>query len=186
TPVYKVTIHPPGAKFSSNGLPVVTLYYRNDDAGPLYGPAGQKDSRLHFTAPADGEYIVRISDVRGLSGERFAYRLSIHEPQPDFALTIEPENPNVPLGGSRDLLVRAFRRDGFDGEIEVKLLNLPAGFTSTAAKIPAGQNTSVVILSASPDAKGGFSLRAEGVATINGQRVAREIPLIQDFSIVSV
>jgi hypothetical protein len=43
-----------------------------------------------------------------------------------------------------------------------------------------------VILSASPDAKGGFSLRAEGVATINEQRVAREIPLIQDFNIVSV
>ena len=186
TPVYKVTIHPPGAKFSSNGLPVVTLYYRNDDAGPLYGPAGQKDSRLRFTAPADGDYIVRIRDVRGLSGERFAYRLAIHEPQPDFALAIEPENPNVPLGGSRDLRVRAFRRDGFDGEIEVRLLNLPAGFTSTTAKIPAGHNTGVVILSASPDAKGSFDLRVEGVATINGQRAPREIPAIHGFNIVSV
>ncbi|HEY6404276.1 MAG TPA: hypothetical protein VI479_22835, partial [Blastocatellia bacterium] len=189
TPVYKVTIHPPAAKFSSNGLPVVTLYYRNDDAGPLYDPAGQKDSRLHFTAPADGEYFVRIHDVRGLSDERFAYRLSIHEPQPDFTLTIEPGNPNVQRGGSRDLRVRAFRRDGFNSEIEVRLLNLPAGFTATAGKIPAGQNSGVVILSAAPDApdvQDSFSLRAEGVATINGQRALREAPTIQDFNIVSV
>jgi hypothetical protein len=186
TPVYKVSIHPPGSTFSSNGLPVVTLYYRNDDAGPLYGFAGMKDSRLNFTAPADGDYFVRIRDVRGLSGERFAYRLAIHEPQPDFSLEIEPKNPNVPLGGSRDLRVRAMRRDGFDGEIEVKLLNVPAGFTATTAKIPAGQSTGIVILSASPDAKGHFSLRAEGVATINGQRVVREVPGTQAFDIVSV
>ncbi len=186
TAVYKVTIHPPGTTFSSNGLPVRTLYYRNDDAGPIYGFPGQKDSRLHFTAPADGDYIVRIRDVRGYSGGRCEYRLSIHEPQPDFALTIEPENPNVPLGGSRDLRVRAFRRDGFDGEIEVKLLDVPAGFTARAAKIPAGQNIGVVILSASPGAKGQFNLQAEGVATINGQQVVRRVPVNQGFNIVSV
>ena len=35
--VYKVQIHPPGAKLSPNGLPVAHLYYRNDDGGPGYG-----------------------------------------------------------------------------------------------------------------------------------------------------
>ena len=64
TPVYKVQIHPPGASFVANGLPLVHLPYRNDDGGPGYG----KDSRLRFTAPADGEYIVRLRDVRGLHG----------------------------------------------------------------------------------------------------------------------
>ncbi len=186
TPVYKVSIHPPGSTFSSNGLPVRTLYYRNDDAGPHYGFAGMKDSRLTFTAPADGEYLVRIRDVRGLSGERFAYRLAIHEPHPDFSLAIEPENPNVPLGGSRDLRVRAVRWDGFDGEIEVKLLNVPEGFTAMNTKIPAGQNSGVVILSAAPDAKGHFGLQAEGVATIGKQRVVRIVPVGQELSIVSV
>jgi hypothetical protein len=186
TPVYKVSIHPPGSTFSSNGLPVRTLYYRNDDAGPLYGFAGMKDSRLTFTAPADGEYLVRIRDVRGLSGERFAYRLAIHEPHPDFSLSIEPENPNVPRGGSRDLQVSAVRWDGFDGEIEVKLLNVPAGFTAASAKIPAGQNSGVVILSAAPDAKGHFGLQAEGVATIGKQRVVRKISVSKELSIVSV
>ncbi len=57
-----------GATFPLNGLPVVTFYYRNDDGGPLY----EKDSRLTFTAPADGDYLVCIRDVRGLAGERRA------------------------------------------------------------------------------------------------------------------
>ena len=61
SPVYKVQIHPPGTKLSPNGLPVAHLYYRNDDGGPGYGA----DSLLHFTAPADGEYIVRMRDVAG-------------------------------------------------------------------------------------------------------------------------
>jgi hypothetical protein len=186
TAVYKVTLHPPGATFPSNGLPVTTLYYRNDDAGPRYGMAGLKDSRLHFTAPADGEYVARIRDVRGMQGERFAYRLAIHEPQPDFALMIDPENPNAPAGGARDLRVTALRFDGFEDEIEVRLLNLPPGFTATTTRIPAGQHIGQIILSAAPDAQGSFILKAQGAATINGHRVARETRNDQRLSVVSV
>ncbi len=88
----------------------------------MYG----KDSRLTFSAPADGDYIVCIRDVRGLQGEAFAYRLTIREPAPDFVLSIDPENPNVPRGSSLPLTVTAFRTDGFEGDIEVKLLDLPS------------------------------------------------------------
>ncbi|MCX7699862.1 MAG: WD40 repeat domain-containing protein, partial [Gemmataceae bacterium] len=56
TPMYKVTVPPPGSKFPPNGMPLVTLTYRNDDGGPGYG----KDSRLRFTAPADGQYLSLI------------------------------------------------------------------------------------------------------------------------------
>src|SRR5262249_62077729 len=51
SPMYKVTVHPPGSRFSPNGLPQVPLYYRNDDGGPGYG----KDARLFFDPPAGGE-----------------------------------------------------------------------------------------------------------------------------------
>src|SRR5882762_2695370 len=84
SPVYKVQVHPPGTQFTSNGLPLVRLPYRNDDGGPGFG----KDSRLRFTAPADGEYIVKLRDVRGLTGEDYAYRLTLHPPAPDFQLSV--------------------------------------------------------------------------------------------------
>ncbi|HEY6331166.1 MAG TPA: hypothetical protein VI756_17695, partial [Blastocatellia bacterium] len=113
TPLYKVEIHRPGTKFTPNGLPLVRLYYQNDDGGPGYG----KDSLIHFTAPADADYLVHIKDVRGSSGENCSYRLTIREPRPDFRLSIDPANPNVPLGGSIPLEVTAFRTDDFNGPI---------------------------------------------------------------------
>ena len=89
--LYKVQIHPPGAHLTPNGLPLTRLTYRNDDGGPGYG----KDSIVHFTAPADGDYLVRIRDVRGLGGDSYAYRLTIREPRPDFRLSVNPRNPNL-------------------------------------------------------------------------------------------
>ena len=148
-PVYKVQILPPGAKVARNGLPVVHLTYRNDDGGPGYG----KDSRLHFTAPADGEYIVRLSDVRGLSGEDFPYRFSLRHAEPDYRLAVSPRNPNVPAGGRIPLTVTAVRMDDFDGPIPVSIEKLPAGLHATSAVIEPGQTSTTLILSADADAK---------------------------------
>ena len=67
---YVVEPHPPGAKLVANGLPVFPLYYANDDDGER--KLGS-DSKLFFTAPADGAYLIRVTDARGYSGERFVY-----------------------------------------------------------------------------------------------------------------
>lgn len=147
-PVYKVQIYPPGAKFAPNGLPVVHLPYRNDDGGPGYG----KDSLLHFTAPADGDYIVRLRDVRRLSGADYAYRLTVRHPSPDFLLSVSPRNPNVPLGGRIPVNVTALRLDGFDGPIEVSLKDLPAGLSATHGTIAPGQVSTTLLLSAGENA----------------------------------
>jgi hypothetical protein len=179
---YKVSLHPPGTKLAPNGLPVVTIYYRNDDGGPMYG----KDSRLNFVAPADGDYIVRVRDVRGMQGERFVYRLSIHEPAPDFVLFADPENPNVPRGSSLPITVTAFRVDGPDSDINVKLLDLPAGFTATEAVIRSGQNSTVILISAANDASTSFPLRIRATATTNGQTITRELKTEERIAVVSV
>ncbi len=179
---YKVSLHSPGTKLAPNGLPVVTIHYRNDDGGPMYG----KDSRLNFVAPADGDYIVCIRDVRGTQGERFAYRLSIHEPAPDFVLFADPENPNIPRGSSLPITVTAYRVDGFDGDINVKLLDLPVGFTATAGVIRSGQNSTVITISAASDATASFPLRVQATATVNGQTITRELKTEERIAVVSV
>jgi hypothetical protein len=148
-PVYKVQIHPAGSTFVSNGLPLVHLPYRNDDGGPGYG----KDSRLRFTAPADGSYLVRLRDVRGLHGEDYAYRLTIRPPAPDFRLSVSPRNPNVPLGGRIPLLVTALRLDDFDGPIGVAIDDLPPGLSATHGTIQPGQVSTTLLLSAVRDAR---------------------------------
>ncbi len=171
TPAYKVNVYAAGKTFHANGLPVVTLYYRNDDGGPLYG----KDSRLNFVAPADGEYLIKLSDTRGLQGEQFAYRLTVREPAPDFTIDASPSNPNIPRGGRQAVRVTAARKDGFDGPIEVEVRDLPPGIRATRNTIFPGQDSTVLILEADPDAKlpGAVPLNIAGHARIADREVVR-------------
>ena len=148
-PVYKVQIHPAGKQFTSNGLPIVRLYYRNDDGGPGFG----KDSLLAFTAPVEDDYYIKIRDVRGLGGDDYAYRLNIRAPRPDFRLAVNPKNPNVPLGGTIPITVTAFRKDGFDGKIDVALEGIPAGLKATTGVILPNQITTTVLLTADESVK---------------------------------
>jgi hypothetical protein len=169
-PIYKVQLYPPAAKFSPNGLPLVRLYYRNDDGGPGYG----KDSFLDFTAPADGDYHIRLRDVRGEGGDDHAYRLNVREPRPDFRLSVNPRNPNVPRGGAIPLTVTAMRLEGYDGPIEVSLSGLPAGLKAANNTIWAGLDSCTLVLRADEDAKldGAVAYEVTGRATIDGRQVA--------------
>src|SRR3984885_13802798 len=148
TPVYKAQILPANAEFPSNGLPVFHLTWRNDDGGPGYG----SDSRLDFVAPADGDYFLHLKDVRGTEGPDAAYRLTIREAAPDYRLTAEPGNPNIPRGGSIPVTVSVAQIRNYEGQIEVEVKGLPPGVTANPATIPPGQISTVVVLSAASDA----------------------------------
>ena len=173
TPVYKAQILPPGADFPPNGLPVFHLTWRNDDGGPGYGA----DSRLDFVAPRTGDYILHLKDVRGLGGPDFAYRLTLDHPQPSFDLASDPENPNVPRGGSIPVKVSADRLQGYQGPITVEVKGLPAGLSASPAEIPSGQDSAVVVLRAAADAgldSPPAPIRFIGHARANGRDLERE------------
>jgi hypothetical protein len=169
-PVYKIQVHPAGAHFAPNGLPVVHLTYRNDDGGPGYG----KDSQLRFTAPADGEYILRLRDVRGAKGDEYTYRVIAREPRPDFRLTVAPKNPNVPSGGRVPVTVTALRLDDFDGPINVRVEDLPAGLSATTGVIAPGQVSTTLLLSAEGNREfaAAVPLRIAGSAEAGGRQLA--------------
>ncbi len=174
TPLYKVQVHPPRTDFSPNGMPLFHLFYRNDDGGAQEG----KDSRLTFDPPVDGEYQVRLSDVRGQRGAAFAYRLSIHPPHPDFRLSLSPEHPNVPRGSSVPVTVDIERLDDFDGPVAVRLEGLPAGFSAPAGEIASGADSVTLILTAGADAvtpapPALTPIRVVGRTRIAGQEVVR-------------
>lgn len=172
-PLYKVSIHPPGTTFPPNGLPVVTLYYRNDDGGGAFG----KDSRLVFDPPADGVYQVRVGDARGQGGPHHAYRLTIRPPRPDFTVSFSPTAPAVSKGGAAAVTVSANRVDEYDGPIAVQLLNLPPGFSAPAATIPEGENSTSFALFAETSAAVPAKtppLKLVARARIDGKEVVRE------------
>lgn len=173
--MFRVEVHPPGAEFPPNGMPVFQIVYRNDDGGPGYG----KDSRILFDPPADGIYQVRVRDARGAHGSDHAYRLTIREPRPHFTLAVTPGAPAIWQGGSLPVTITADRKDGFDGPIAVQFEDLPPGITAPSTFIEAEQNDAVVALTASPGAQLPETISARIIATAsNGDTPLRqEIPL---------
>lgn len=154
---------PSPVKVSSNG-------YAYD--GPPYD-AGTSDILGKLVIKEDGVYRLQLSDLFG--GTRNiatnGYRLVIRKPDPDFALVawamhMELRNGDrnalsKPLslrgGATVALEVVAFRRDGFEGEIEISMDGLPKGVTAQGLKIPAGQSKGMMLLTAAEDAPRGYA-----------------------------
>jgi hypothetical protein len=170
-PMYKVEIHPPGTQFPEGGQPPVTLNFRNDDGGPGFG----KDSRVTFDPPADGTYLVRVEDSRGLGGAEFGYHLIVRDPRPDFAITLTTADPNIPRGSGSILRVDLARKDGFRGAVDVSVEGLPPGITATKLRIEPDTYTGDILLSADDGAaafsKPGWRVVARTVPSSTGEAV---------------
>jgi hypothetical protein len=178
--VAELTDVPSPVKVSSNG-------YAYD--GPPYNP-GTADVLGKLTVPEDGVYRLRLSDLFGgtRSDPTHAYRLVVRRAAPDFALVAWPLHMELRNGDrnalSKPLALRngatvayevvAFRRDGFAGDIDLSLDNLPPGVTAAGLKIPAGKSTGLMLVTAATDAPRGHANAAfVGRATIGGKPVTR-------------
>jgi len=150
-PCYIVEPKAVGSKIVANGLPVFTLNYSNDDSGDRETGS---DSRLTFTASADGRYVIRVTDTRGRSGGRSVYVLTVREPKPDFSVKLAGMNLTVMPGASVGFSFRADRKDNFDDPIQINLTGLPAGYWATSPLIiEAGHDLISGSLHAALDAK---------------------------------
>jgi hypothetical protein len=171
---------PSPVKVSSNG-------YAYD--GPPYN-AGTSDVLGKLVIKEDGLYRLQLSDLFGgtRSEPGHVYRLVIRRAAPDFALVawalhMELRNgdrnalskPIALRGGATMALeVIAFRRDGFDGAIELAMEGLPRGVTARGLKIPAGKAHGMMLITAQADAPPGYANATfVGRATITGQTVTR-------------
>ncbi len=133
------------------------------------------DSRLDYTFPSDGDYVLRIQDAQGRGGEEYAYRLHIVPPRPDFSLRTVPDNPRLGAADTALVTVKALRQDGFNGEINLAVQNLPAGFVASKAVIPAGQSETRLTVTAPPDATVGLgSPTIVGTAILGEQTAVRQ------------
>jgi len=175
-PAYVVQPVAEGAALVPNGLPVFTLNYGNDDAGDR---SLGHDSRLTFTAPADGKYIVRVSDSRGWSSERSVYRLGVRRPLPDFAVALQGNDQTVGAGGAMGFSLRATRKDGFEGPISVAVAGVPQGyFVSSPVVIQEGHvlASGTVFAAADAPAMADWSkVTVTATAMIDGKPVTRRV-----------
>lgn len=161
--------------------------------GPPYN-GGSADLLGKLQIVEDGLHRLQISDLFGGTREdpRNVYRLVIRKAAPDFALVawglhMELRNGDrnalskpiaIRRGGTIALEVIALRRDGFTGEIELSIDDLPDGVTAQGLKIGTGQNRGIVLLTAHQDAPHtvGFA-NFRGRADVAGQAVARPVQM---------
>ncbi|MCW5558634.1 MAG: hypothetical protein KIT22_12485, partial [Verrucomicrobiae bacterium] len=178
-PVYLVAPLDTGAPPLANGLPVFTLLYENDDAARR---DLSSDSRVFFTAPADGDFVARVTDARGFGGPEFAYELVIREASPAFSVALQGANPTVAPGSGQPFSISADRRDGFDGPITVTLQNLPPGWrVSTPLLIEAGHDEAEGVLyadagAAAPSDAAWDAVTVVATAEVQGRPVAMAVP----------
>ena len=180
TDVAELNDIPSPVKRSSNG-------YAYD--GPPYN-AGSSDILGKVEIKQDGVYRLQLSDLFGgtRNDPRNDYRLILRKAAPDFALAgwalhMELRNgdrnalskPLALRGGSTMALeVVAIRRDGFDGEIELMMEDLPDGVTAAGLKIPAGKSRGIMLLTAQQDAPRGMRIaKFFGRALVDGVEVIR-------------
>ncbi len=177
-PCYIVEPHPPGTELIPNGLPVFPIYYENDDESRRkFG----SDSLLSFTAPHDGDFLVRITDTRGFSGEDYKYELQVRPRMPSFSVSLGGANPTINAGSGKEFSVSVDRVDGFEGEIRVDISGLPPGFhATTPVVIQAGQTQALGTLNAEPGApkltpENAKATMVTATATIRGKEVTKDV-----------
>ena len=185
-PAYIVRPLPPGASPPDNGLPVFSVAYQNDDdAARQIG----RDSRLTFTAPADGDYIVRVRDVRGFGGSDYRYTLSARQPVPGFTVRLKEKTREVPAGSGQDVTLIVQRRDGFAGRVTVTFEGLPVGLQmSSPVVIEAEQEEAHAVLTATsgapaPSETAAAALQVLATADVEGQTVTQTVASLSKLTL---
>jgi hypothetical protein len=123
----------------------------NDDARDRYVHA---DSRIeNWSAPASGRYTIEVRDLHGRGGENFVYFLTIVRSEPYFELEIDSDKTLLAPGLASTIFVRAVRKNGFAGEIQLGVEGLPTGVTAHCGRILADGRDGCILVRAAPDAK---------------------------------
>lgn len=130
----------------------------------------------NWSAPADGKYLVEIRDLHLRGGPQYTYAVQVSRSEPHFLIEIDSDKTLLAPGIASVFYVRALRKNGFAGDIQLAVEGLPAGVTAVAGKILANANDGCVILQAAADAPdSAANIRVVGTATHpvpNGQPLA--------------
>ncbi|MBU6399293.1 MAG: hypothetical protein KGS61_03160 [Verrucomicrobia bacterium] len=150
-----------------------------------------RDPAWEFNVKESGRYRVQVRDLFNENEEYpgAVYQLSIRKESPDFRLVALPQPPPLANKDAKEarvwttflrraettpVKVLAFRRDGFNGAIELAVEGLPSGVAAGPATIPSDQTTATLLLTAGASVTNWFGpIRIVGRAEINGATLVR-------------
>ncbi|HEY1377371.1 MAG TPA: PPC domain-containing protein [Gemmataceae bacterium] len=138
------------------------LYVYNAQGGALAGNddmPGSPDSYIRFTAPADGDYLLSVTDQLKKGGPTYVYRVEVTPPQPRVSVGVpqfslyqqERQWVVVPKGNRYATLLTTSRRD-WGGDLTLEATGLPAGVKMVADTVPSFMGSTPVVFEAAADA----------------------------------
>ncbi|WP_146599801.1 peptidase [Novipirellula aureliae] len=94
------------------------------------------DSHLSVTIPATGNHYLHIKDASNHGGPDFGYRMRLSAPDGDFELRVTPATIIARRGETVPITVHALRKDGFDEDITLSLVDAPVPLRLDGNVIP--------------------------------------------------
>ena len=139
------------------GSPVDAVLHVEDEAGKSLArdddANGSGDPRMEWTAPADGEYRVVVSDLNRQGSAASVYHLSAKLPVPQVRAAVAGHAVTVNAGKAASVKVNVARLHGYNGGLVVVATDLHTGVTCTSAEVPKAGGDVDLTFAAAPDAK---------------------------------
>jgi hypothetical protein len=96
------------------------------------------DPMLRVRAPeGSSNVVVTVEDLALRGGSNYAYRLNVQSIAQDFRVVLNAPYVNVPAGGSAIVPVTV-QRQGYDGEVQLRVSNAPPGLRVEGGYVVAG------------------------------------------------
>jgi len=95
------------------------------------------EPKLTWTAPANGSYLISVSDLFRRGGDDYVYRLSIVPPKPDFKVAVADHAFRLEPGKTNEIKVEVSRLQAHTNSLIVSMEGLPEGVTAKPTEVPA-------------------------------------------------
>lgn len=142
----------------------------------------QIGTRVEFTAPADGEYLIACEQTNFLHGPNEVYHLSVSPVVPEFNLSVAFDRIDVPSGGVGLVPITGFAKlNGFAGPVDVEFTSptVSGKITLPATANPQPPTPLYLPLVAKPGTAPGLVVGTlKATAKIDGAEVNKTLDLI--------
>ncbi|MDX2035869.1 MAG: DUF1549 domain-containing protein [Isosphaeraceae bacterium] len=93
-----------------------------------------RDLETVVTAGRDGDFRLEIADLHRRSGPRSLYLVDLERIDPDFSVKLGAHQVVAEAGKPAKLALEIDRRDGFEGDLEIRAVGLPESITAPTVK----------------------------------------------------
>lgn len=168
----------------ADGGSIATVQDWGENIGQLRFTSNTRDITHLFSAPADGDYLLRLEHLfrQAQGGPQYVYQLEVvRNAEPDFRLICSPpdeikvDSHLLYQGGRTRLDLLVWREHGLSDAITVEAKNLPAGVSADPFVIGKDVKWGTLSLYAAPDAPVGDAvIELVGRADVKGKTLVRK------------